>query len=225
MEGEVEGMTEAYAGDTYTNRVFSSKIETLNGHFVDPLNAAPEDIRIEDIAHALSLANRFSGYTSRPYSVAEHSVYVARLVAMRIEAAGGGLIDGAGRFRDTKAMVRQALLHDATEAYLIDMPSPIKREFPNYRAAEKRLWAVIAARFDVPVEMHSFVKEADGRLLTTEKLALLGPATPENEWGAYFRDYPPYSGAHDIIDRYDVSWRSVRRRFLDFWQNVKPLDV
>lgn len=200
----------------------STKIETLNGHFADPLNMAPEDVRITDIAHALSMQCRFSGYTSRHYSVAEHSVYVATIVAMVLSDLWGWndwrrVLD-APKHRTT---VRQALLHDATEAYLIDMPSPLKRAFPDYRAAEKRLWTVITGVFDVPDEMHETVKTADGRLCTTEKLALLGPVVTEEEWGAFMREFPPYTGRWDIIDRYEVKPSLARRRFLDFYDMVK----
>jgi len=200
----------------YTHRTLSSKIETLNGHFADPLNMDPDDLRIGDIAHALAHTCRFSGYTSRHYSVAEHSVYVARIVATRLATE---TLYPAWAERE---IIRQALLHDATEAYLIDMPSPIKRAFPEYRAAEKRLWEVIAKKFDVPVEMHPFVKDADGRICTTEKLALLGPVTTEEEWGQFMRDFPPYTGAEDIIDRYAVQPAQARRRFLDMFDQVKP---
>lgn len=200
----------------------SSKIETLNGHFVDPLNMDPADVRIEDIAHALSMQCRFSGYVSRPYSVAEHSVYVARLTAMTLAQRWG-----FQHWRDVlanpkhKTTVRQALLHDATEAYLVDLPSPLKRHFPEFRAAEHKLWAVLAGVFNVPEDMHALVKEVDGRICTTEKLALLGPAMTEEEWGAFFRTFPPYEGVWDIIDRYEVGWRQARRRFIDFYELVR----
>lgn len=195
----------------------STKIETLNGHFADPLDMNPDDVRIEDIAYALSMQCRFSGYTSRHYSVAEHSVYVARIVEQRVAATANPTL-----WRAKKMWTRQALLHDATEAYLLDMPSPLKRAFPDYRAAEKRLWEVIALKFDVPVTLHPFVKEADGRLCTTEKLTLLGPVVTEQEWGQFMRDFPPYVDAENIIDRYDVQPKQARRRFLDMFDQVKP---
>lgn len=195
----------------------SSRIETLNGHFVDPLNMDPSDLRIEDIAHALSMQCRFNGYTQRHYSVAEHSVYVARIVEARIaKSANYTLHNGI------KTWVRQALLHDATEAYLMDLPSPLKRHFPEFRAAEEHLWSVIALHFNVPVKLHPFVKEADGRICMTEKLALLGPVVTEEVWGQFMRDFPPYTGDEDIIDRYAVQPAQARRRFLDMWDQVKP---
>ena len=208
--------------ETYANRVSSSKIETLNGHFVDPLNMDPADIRIEDIAHALAMQCRFSGYTRHHYSVAEHSVNVARLVARMLGDAGGSYHPGAELSR---RIVRQALLHDATEAYLVDLPSPIKRHFPEFRVAEKKLWAAIAKRFDVPEEMHPFVKEVDGRICTTEKVVLLSPDTHMTEWRGFVRDFPPYVGDWNIVDvgnpEFPVPHSVIRKRFLDFYETVR----
>lgn len=211
--------------DTYQHRQFSTEIETLDGRFVDPLDADPATIDIFDIAHALSQACRFSGYTRRHYSVAEHSVNVARLVAMRLKAQWGFHdIWSVMAHPNHKITVRQALLHDATEAYLIDMPSPVKRAFPDYRAAEKRLWAVIARKFAVPEALHVFVAEADGRICTTEKTILLTPDLSVPQWAQFARDFPPYEGAWDIVDRYPVDPKQARRRFLDLWDKVKPVE-
>lgn len=207
----------------YMHRKGSSRIETLNGHFVDPLNMRPEDVRIGDIAHALSNQNRFNGYTSRPYSVAEHSVYVARVVARMYDNAGTSAVMGLTEdIFDRRSITRQALLHDATEAYLLDIPRPVKLAIPAYGEIEARLWEVIAGVFDVPVEMHPFVKEADRRLCHTEKLAFLSPEGLDKPEWAIARDFPPYKGDWDIIDRYSVPAGVVRRRFLDMFDQVKP---
>lgn len=103
-----------------------SYIETFGGYRVDVLLPDPKQIMIEDIAHALAHVPRFAGHTSRFYSVGAHSINVARVVP--------------------KAHKLQALLHDATEAYLGDMPTPFKRVFGEYRAAEERLWKAIAQK-------------------------------------------------------------------------------
>lgn len=203
----------------------SSKLETLNARFVDPLAPNPDDIVITDIAHALSHQCRFNGYTSRHYSVAEHSVYVARLVAKRLESVNPGTLFkpmyGDGNRMSRQQIIRQALLHDATEAYLLDLPLPLKRHIPQYGNYEKALWRIIAEKFQVPFEMHPLIKEADKRLCSTEKLALLSNHVTEWEWGTFMRDNPPYVGDWDILDRYPVAPGLARRRFLDFYDQVR----
>lgn len=200
----------------------SSKIETLNGHFVDPLNMDPADVRIEDIAHALSLQNRFNGYTSRPYSVAEHSVNVATLTAMRLDRLWG--LSGWRKVCENpkhRITLRQALLHDATEAYLPDMTYPVKQHMPEFQAAEDRLWTVIAGVFQVPVEINATIKIIDKRLATTEKDYLLSNGSALEVWGDYRARFPAFEGRFDIIDRYEVKPSLARRRFLDFYNLVR----
>jgi 5'-deoxynucleotidase YfbR-like HD superfamily hydrolase len=115
---------------------------------------------IEDIAHALSQLCRFNGHTLKFYSVAQHSVIVSRLVESSV---------GVGDLR-----VIQAILHDATEAYVGDMVSPLKRSMAAYRDLEDRVWVGIAKRFGVPQLMAPAVKEADLIALATEKRDLMG---------------------------------------------------
>ena len=132
-----------------------AQLETIHGFIVDILNPDPFAIYLPDIAHGLSMQCRFGGHTARHYSVAEHSWWVSKLCAPEYALQG--------------------LLHDATEAYLCDIPTPIKRLLPDYYTLEHRLWEVIADKFGVPVEMHESVKEADARMCITEKLDLIGP--------------------------------------------------
>ena len=97
---------------------------TASGVTFYPLDPRPEEIRIEDIAHSLALQCRFAGHCREFYSVAEHSVRGAQ--ALRSIGA-------------TVAMQAAFLLHDASEAYAVDLPRPIKRMMPNYKAMEKAL--------------------------------------------------------------------------------------
>jgi uncharacterized protein len=203
--------------------VASSWIETLNCNFVDPLDMKPEDLRIEEIAHALSHQCRFNGYTSRHYSVAEHSVYVARYVGSALAREAAPFRPGTGSW---KRILRQALLHDATEAYLVDIPRPIKHALPQYKEIEERLWKVVAERFDVDEEMHPAVVEADMRICSTEKMSLLSSEGFDRpEWAELNQNYPPYVGEEDIIDRFPPDTQPkpsmIRRRFLDFYDQVK----
>jgi uncharacterized protein len=217
VEGEVARMSDG--GKDNVGARNGALVETLEGRFVDVLHMNPEEIRIEEIAHSLAMMPRFGGFMTRAYSVAEHSIYVARLVRRMCEAAGMNE-------RNTRRTVRQALLHDAPEYVLPDMAYTIKYqpEFAFYRELDGSIWRQIAARFDVPVEMHPFIHEVDKRMATTEKLLLKGPHMPPH-WAEYARQYPAYVGAWDIIDRFapefEPSWRQIKRRFLDFYETVR----
>lgn len=133
-------------------------IQTYTGVAFYPLEPRAQDVAIADIAHALALQCRFSGHVRTFYSVAEHSIRLARAVP--------------------PADALWGLLHDAAEAYLIDVPRPIKRHSPvgaPFRAIEGRIMEAICAHFALPVEPPPSIKVADRRLLMTEKRDLLGP--------------------------------------------------
>ena len=123
---------------------------TFTGREIDPLDPKPDKISIFDVAHALSQICRFVGHTTAFYSVAQHSVHVSKHVPQE-DALWG-------------------LLHDASEAYLCDLPAPIKRdpEMSIYRIAEDRLMLAVCERYSLPPEMPHSVKIADKVLLATE---------------------------------------------------------
>lgn len=192
----------------------STRIETLNRKYVDPLNMAVSDIDIEAIAHALSHQCRFNGYTSRHYSVAEHSYYVSCLVEAAARDAGH---DEA----DTVALALQALLHDATEAYLVDIPRPLKSALPEYKGIELRLWAAMCAKFDLDLTMHPSVIEADMRICVTEKLALLSPDGLERpEWASLNRDYKAYTNGEVTIPQARIAPETARAWFLQRFKGL-----
>lgn len=143
----------------------SACIQTRSGVLFQPLEPFAGDVLVDDIAHALSHQCRFSGHTRVHYSVAEHSVRVSELV----EAWGGSVREQLW-----------ALLHDASEAYLVDLPTPLKND-PTigdaYRDAEKRLMHVICDRFGLPSWEPAIVRDADGVLLATEARDLMSPAS------------------------------------------------
>jgi hypothetical protein len=118
--------------------------------FADP---KPGDVNIIDIAHALSQLCRFGGHSRNFYSVAEHSVYVSLLVPPEFALQG--------------------LLHDATEAYVVDVPRPLKHMLSNYADFEGKAWQAIAERFGLPVDMDPSVKVADNEILLAERDQLL----------------------------------------------------
>lgn len=132
-------------------------ILTYTGRVVNPLDLKSKDICIEDIAHQLACVNRFAGCTSTPISVAQHSVYVSRLVEERIGQPNGNNVWAS----NNKQIQRQGLLHDAAEAYLGDVTKWLKAEMPHYIAAENRALATILRKFNCNTELHEKVERAD----------------------------------------------------------------
>jgi len=133
-------------------------LQTISGRWLNPFDPDPEQIDIGDIARALSNQCRFGGHCRPFYSVAQHSVHVSELVAER----GGDVED-----------VFAALMHDAGEAYLGDMPHPIKHRSPlgaAFREAERHLERAIRERFRIKAEVPG-LKPADRALLATERRA------------------------------------------------------
>ncbi len=141
-----------------------SWINTRAGVRFEPLDAKPEDVRLDDIAFALSNLCRYGGHVEF-YSVAEHSVIVSRIV----EALGGSIEEQ-----------RAALLHDATEAYLVDLPRPIKHHpaFAFYREAEAALAVVIAKRFGLETLEPAIVKTVDNEMIALEAELLVKNKNP-----------------------------------------------
>jgi hypothetical protein len=131
-------------------------IGTFSGLRFWPLDPDPAKILIEDIAHALAHQCRFGGHAWKFYSVAEHSVRVSQLCLPEHALWG--------------------LLHDASEAYLVDLPRPLKLlpEFAAYREAERRLQRAVAERFGLPEDQPASVTEADDTMLWIEAHSLLG---------------------------------------------------
>ena len=130
-------------------------IQTFTGRQFFPLAPDPAALDIRDIAHALAHLCRFNGHCRSFYSVADHCLRVSRIVPPEHALWG--------------------LLHDAAEAYLADVPRPVKYQIPAYRDHEAALERVIAARFELPWPMPPAVKHADNVLLATEKRDLMAP--------------------------------------------------
>ena len=135
-------------------------IQTFSGRFVQPLALSSDDVALEDIAHALGNQCRFGGHCRSFYSVGQHSCLVADLVAAEDAGAESAL---------------WALLHDASEAYLVDIPHPLKHSpFGElYRDVETRLMETICRRFGLPPEAPALVKRIDRAVLATERRELM----------------------------------------------------
>jgi hypothetical protein len=104
------------------------------------------DLNIDDIAHALSMICRFNGHISQFYSVAQHSVHVADIVAT---------------MTDDPKIIFQGLMHDAGEAYVGDVISPIKKLAPDIGKLENEFMFAIASKFGFAPTKHELVHQAD----------------------------------------------------------------
>jgi hypothetical protein len=131
-------------------------MQTYTGRAYWPLDPRPEDVTVEDIAHSLSMQCRYGGHSKLFYSVAEHSALVSQLVPPE------------------HALV--ALMHDATEAYVIDVPRPLKAMLPDHARLEELSWRAIAERFGLPAELPACVRKADNDILLAEGRALMHDA-------------------------------------------------
>ncbi len=109
-----------------------SAIKTFTGVMIDPSNPKPEQIRIEDIAHALSMLCRANGHFKSFYSVGQHCVNCAE------EAAARGY---------SVRVQLGCLLHDGSEAYLSDVTRPVKELLPMYLQIEEPLQDVIWKKY------------------------------------------------------------------------------
>lgn len=151
-------------------------IQTYTGRKFYPLAPKPEDVCLEDIAHALSMKCRYGGHVLWFYSVAQHSCMAAHLCK---EAPAWGL------------------LHDAAEAYLVDLARPLKPHMRGFEEAEERLLRVIAKRFGLAWPMPAPVHDVDVQLLVTERRDLLPRNAPK--WGPEFDAIKP-------LERRIVPW-------------------
>jgi hypothetical protein len=129
-------------------------MQTFTGRRFYPADPKSEDVDIIDIAQALGHMTRYNGHC-RFYSVAEHSVAVSRLVPEK-DALWG-------------------LMHDASEAYIADVISPVKRILGrqnDYFKLEDGIMKVVTDYLGLPSEMPESVKYADAQICVLEKRVL-----------------------------------------------------
>lgn len=145
-----------------------SFIQTFTGRRVDPLALTAADVSIFDIAHALAYSSRYNGHAREFYSIAQHSVLVSELLELR------------GLPYEVQAW---GLMHDAAEAYLGDVVTPLKRylftvdaggAFNSFRVDEALALHAIAEALRLPWPVPSAINAADRELLACEAAALFG---------------------------------------------------
>lgn len=170
-------------------------IETYTGKQFWFLNPRPEMFDIEDIAHALSMVCRYAGHVTRFYSVATHCCLIA------------------DQFEHDPQTHLTALMHDAAEAYIGDMPSPLKQQIPAFRSVEALIEEALAETFGLTYPFPNELKVADLRITMDERQALKSQST--RLWaedaltplGVTIPDWSPERAKAEFLDRYDVIQR------------------
>lgn len=184
----------------------NATIETFSGKWFDILEPTVDMIDIEDIAHALAQANRFTGHCRFPYPVAQHCRLASYLVAPQFEL--------------------WTLLHDATEAYIGDMSRPLKHftvAGKEYLKVEKRIQDVICQKFGLEPIEPAEVKKADTKMLLFEKRQLMSDlqwnTAKEKETSRMtqeqFDSVSNNSLTTDEMEIVETSFRENKQLFLD----------
>lgn len=159
-----------------------NRIRLVSGYLFDLAEpeASVRHLGIVDVAHSLAHICRFNGHTREFYSVAQHSVLVSRLCPARYAMEG--------------------LLHDATEALLGDVASPLKAMLPDYKALEARVERAVLTRFGL-VHIPEDVKTADRLALVREQASLMN-GHPQPEQCSPIVPLPPLQAQLEFLRRY-----------------------
>lgn len=176
---------------------------TVTGANFDLRNPQAASVSTLDIAHSLALTNRFTGHTSRPYSVAEHSLLVEEIMCREY----GPL---------PPAALLAALVHDAHEAYLGDISTPLKQALGawNLEAVEGPVWHAVQQHFGTRAasrDYASLIKRCDLMALAMERRDLLPPCGPE--WPLL--DGVPACEWITLGQRAGMGWTDWRQAFLE----------
>lgn len=154
-------------------------IRTHSGKVFDLKNIQLDSICIEDIAHALSHSPRFGGHLPGFYSVAQHCCFVTDLCPDAYKIEG--------------------LLHDASEAYIGDMPSPFKKLMPDFKQHEFNIMEAISMKYSLVFPMPEVIKKADLDMLS-------------KEWDSFFMGL-------GNLDYWEPDY--AKKRFLEYFEKYK----
>lgn len=170
-------------------------IETYTGRQFWYLPVDPASFDIEDIAHALSMVCRYAGHVTRFYSVATHCCLMA------------------DHFRHDPRLYLTALMHDAAEAYIGDMPRPLKQQLDQFRAIESSIEQGLAKVFGLTYPWPAEIKTADLRITLDERQVLkplsvhLWVEESLKPLGVLIPDWSPERAKCEFLNRYEVAQR------------------
>jgi len=170
-----------------------SCITTLSGQWFDILKPEEYQYDIEEIATSLSNQCRYTGHVNRFYSVAEHSVLVSRLVPERLRLT--------------------ALLHDASEAYVGDVASPLKKLLPEYQRIEETVQKAIANFYDLEYPFPEEVHLADKRMYWQERQSVADNGIKDAIWHQELR-------ATRKAEATGMSPKMARRMFIQTYKDI-----
>lgn len=171
-------------------------IETYTGKTFYVLDPREGEVDIDDISHALSNACRFSGHTSRFFSVAEHSCNTADYLLRR---------------HANRNLALLGLFHDSSETYFVDIPRPIKPCLTNYKEIEEGIQTLIYGKFcKAPpnAAQYSLIKHADNVMLFAEAHNLM----PSR--GIGWQDYEKYIKEAQDVEIVGLNPEDAKRRFM-----------
>lgn len=179
-------------------------IETNSGIPFYPLSPRLEKIDICDIAHSLSQLCRFNGHCMSFYSVAQHSILCS------LEARERGF---------SKKIQLRALLHDAQEAYISDIPRPVKACLPGIKQVEDNLQEMIYRKFGLywnDAEANEIVREIDNDLLSFEAYKFM--ESKGKAWTTYnpTKLQLPYEEIFEVLS-ISTAMVLAKKRFLDLF--------
>ena len=173
-------------------------ITTYGGTHFFPAEPDMKDFHIADVAHALSLICRGNGHVKQFFSVGQHCINCAK------EAEARGY---------SWCVVLACLLHDASEAYMSDVPRPFKKHLKEYVALEDRFLSLIYEKYlgkDVTQKEAALVKQIDNDMLAYDLFYLLGEGH-ENELPTL-----------NLPITYDVQpFEEVERAYLELFQKAQ----
>ncbi|MEE8598866.1 MAG: hypothetical protein V3S69_05055 [Dehalococcoidales bacterium] len=175
-----------------------SFIATRGLRRVDALNLTADDIELDVLAHSLSQINRFTGHLDAPYSVAQHSVWVAN----KLELMGANM-----------NLQRAGLLHDGSESFLSDIPSPYKKLLPDYQALETTFQNMVYRAFNV-----SYLNDFS-LLIYCDRLAGLTEARDLHPYDFNLLDWVEAQKWDTVVKLQDkiepLHWMDAKKKFLD----------
>jgi len=196
-------------------------------HGAAAMTEAGRPIRIEDIAHQLSIINRWHGATKRPYSVAEHSLLCSEIA----RRAGASLL-----------VQLAALLHDAHEIYTNDLSSPAKSavNFCSIAAGGTRAWDIFENDQAKEVRSHfglltvftsrrALLREIDLVALATERRDLSAWRADRHPRWEVLNEIEPDAELHikplewmrlDTPERAAMTWSDWRQQFIDRFDEI-----